>query len=161
MSFAPPLTNDRVLEIRRRVAAGETQAVVARSMGIGRATVSRWVGHDRMPVLATPTKAEIALRKAEALEMKRADPRLGALACAGRLDVHQTTVTVWWQEAGLMPERLGQPDRPDDPFIDLLEVEYDSIDVSEEWRRVGLRRWAYVPPRAAATSGMATSEWVA
>jgi hypothetical protein len=37
------LTNDCVLEIRRRVAAGETQASVARAFGVSSATVNRIV----------------------------------------------------------------------------------------------------------------------
>lgn len=159
MSRGPYLTREQVLELRRRVADGETQTTVGRSMGIGRATVSKWVGHDRLPVQATPTKAELARLRAVAIELKRASPQLGAISCAGQLGVHQTTVTTWWQEAGLMLERLCMPDSPSDPFIDLIEVEYRDIDVSDEWREVGLSRWAYVPPRAE-TVAPRISEWV-
>lgn len=159
MRLAPRLTHAQVLEIRRRVADGETQAAVGRSMGIGRDTVSKWCGHDRLPVQSLPTKAELARRREQACTMKQNEPGLGALTCAGLLGVHQTTVTDWWQRAGLMQVNLRQP-TPPDPFIDLLHVEYRDIDVSGEWAEVGLSRWAYVPRRAA-TAVPTTSEWVA
>jgi transposase-like protein len=160
MSLAPRLTHAQVLEIRARVAAGETQAAVARDMGIGRDTVSKWVGHERMPAQSAPTKAEHARLRQEACDLKRADPGMGAVTCAGRLGVHQTTVTTWWQDAGLMRVDLRQPQPGPDPFIDLLHVAYRDADVSDEWRRVGLSRWAYVPPRAD-TAVPRVSEWVA
>ena len=161
MSLARRLTHAQVLEIRTRVAAGETQAAVARGMSLDRATVSKWVGHDRMPALASPTKAELARLRQEACDLKRADPGMGAVTCAGRLGVHQTTVTTWWQDAGLMRVDLRQPEPGPDPFIDLLHVDYRRQEVEpDDWRRVGLSRWAYVPRRAA-TAVPATSEWVA
>lgn len=126
MSLARRLTHAQVLELRARVAAGETQAAVAHGMSLDRATVSKWIGHDRMPALTSPTKAELARLRQEACEMKRADPNLGAVTCAGRLGVHQTTVTTWWQDAGLMRVDLRQPAPGPDPWIDLIEVEYVS-----------------------------------
>lgn len=106
------------------------------------------------------TVPKTALRE-RACALKRADPTLTAAACATQLGVNATTVQTWWQQGGLTWEYLGEPALPPDPFIDLLHVDYrgHDADVSDEWREVGLSRWAYVPPRAD-TAVPRVSEWV-
>lgn len=151
MSHAPRLTRAQVIEIRRRVADGETQSAVARSMDIGRDTVSKWIGHDRMPVLGAPTKADMAQRRAEAEALIRRQPRLSVAEVGRRVGVNETTVARW-----LARGEVERPEPDDDP---LAGIEYRDVDVSDEWRRVGLTRWAYVPPRAE-TVAPRISEWV-
>ena len=142
MSRAARLTRAHVLEIRRRVAAGESQAAVARAMDLGDSTVSRWIGHDRMPVLDAPTKAEMAARRTKALEIARREPRLTATEIARRCDVSETTVSRWLaQVAELQPWQASSG-----PAADGLDVDYRAHNVvPDDWRALGLPRWAYLP----------------
>ena len=162
MSLAQHVTREQVLEMRSRSAAGESQSAIARTMGLDRSTVSKWPRHDDLPAM---TKADMAGRAGRAVAMRRADPTMGLRAIGRAVRAHETTVRTWLAEAGLLseaPRRLAVRPRPqqEDPFIDLLHVEFHDVDVSDEWRRFGLRRWAYVPRRPA-TAVPSASEWVA
>ena len=156
LDLAPrAITEERAAEVRARVAAGESETSVAKVMTMSPRSIRRIVGREARKLEPPKTRRE------RAVAMKRADPKLSATACAKAIGSHMTSVQCWWGDAGLTPQGPGQKRPAQDPFIDLLHVEYRDIDVSDEWRRVGLPRWAYVPPRVASSSGLTSCEWMA
>lgn len=148
------ITPQRAAEARARLAAGESEAAVAKAMAMSPRSVRRIVGRE--PQRREPPD----VRRERAIAMKRRDPQLSARACGMAIRSHPTSVQCWWADAGLELGRMESSPGPD-PFADLLHVEYRDVDVSDEWRRIGLRRWAYLPPRPMVMPAMSTSGWMA
>lgn len=149
------ITEERADEVRARVEAGESETAVAKAMAMSPRSVRRIMGREAQH------REPPHIRRERAIAMKRSDPQLSATACAKAIGSHMTSVQFWWGEAGLEFGRVDHSAPDPDPFIDLLHVEYRDIDVTSEWRRVGLRRWGYLPPRPAVMSGMSSSGWLA